>query len=134
MIAHESHRMQAALLPDRGVVEVAGADARRFINGLLTADIAGVAPGAARYAALLTPQGKIIADCIVAGQTEDNLLLDCPRVIAPALVARLNVYKLRAKLAIADRSDGLGVLAFWDGRPDHEHVFPDPRLAALGWR
>ena len=58
--------MKAALLPDRGVVKVAGGDARTFLNGLLTTDIAKVAPERARFAALLTPQGKIIVDCIVA--------------------------------------------------------------------
>ena len=53
--------MKAALLPDRGVVKVAGLDARKFLNGLVTADVAKVAPAQPRFAALLTPQGKIIA-------------------------------------------------------------------------
>ena len=56
--------MRAALLPDRGVVKVDGEDVRRFLNGLLTSDVTKVAPGAPRYAALLTPQGKIIVDCL----------------------------------------------------------------------
>ena len=58
--------MYAALLPDRGVLKVAGEDARKFLNGLLTTDIAEVTPGRCRIAALLTPQGKIMADMIVA--------------------------------------------------------------------
>jgi folate-binding Fe-S cluster repair protein YgfZ len=58
--------MQAALLPDRGVVKVVGDDARRFLNGLVTNDAAKVAPGKPAFAALLTPQGKIIVDFIVA--------------------------------------------------------------------
>jgi len=57
--------MKAALLPDRGVVKVAGLDGRKFLNGLLTADLGKVAPGQPRFAALLTPQGKILADFIV---------------------------------------------------------------------
>src|SRR5262249_34084640 len=64
--------MRAALLPDRGVVKVVGDDIRRFLNGLLTADLTQVAPGKARYAALLTPQGKIIVDCIVAEMPESE--------------------------------------------------------------
>ncbi|MGA7973389.1 MAG: folate-binding protein, partial [Pseudolabrys sp.] len=52
--------MQAALLSDRGVVKVSGEDARHFLNGLFTNDIGKLAPGAPRFAALLTPQGKII--------------------------------------------------------------------------
>ena len=58
--------MKAALLPDRGVVKVAGDDARNFLHGLVSADILKLAPGAARFCALLTPQGKIIADFFVA--------------------------------------------------------------------
>jgi tRNA-modifying protein YgfZ len=73
--------MQAALLPDRGVVKVAGEDARRFLNGLATNDMDKVAPGRARFAALLTPQGKIIVDFIAAEAEPDDggaFFLDCP--------------------------------------------------------
>ena len=76
--------MKAALLPERGVVKVAGEDARKFLNGLLTTDIAQVTPERAAFAALLTPQGKIMVDMIVAeAPAEDGggFFLDCPRVI-----------------------------------------------------
>jgi folate-binding protein YgfZ len=131
--------MQAALLPDRGVVKVAGDDARRFLNGLATNDIGKVGPGKARYAALLTPQGKIIVDFIIAeAEPEDGggFFLDCPRALAPALVEKLNFYKLRAKLIIEDLSEALGVMAVWDGAALSEDglSYPDPRLAALGTR
>ena len=129
--------MKATLLPDRGVVKVAGADARRLLNGLLTADVDKVAPGAPRFAALLTPQGKIIADCIVAAAPAgDGLFLDCPLALAPRLVERLNFYKLRAKALIEDLSATLGVLAAWDGGGSTRIglAYPDPRLAALGLR
>jgi tRNA-modifying protein YgfZ len=131
--------MKAALLPDRGVVKVAGDDADKFLNGLLTADIGEVTPAVARFAALLTPQGKIIADCIVAEvspQDGAGLFLDCPRALAPNLVDRLNFYKLRAKVIVEDRSEALGVLAAWDGEGQTECglIYRDPRLAALGLR
>jgi folate-binding protein YgfZ len=131
--------MKAALLPDRGVVKVAGDDARKFLNGLLTADLAKVAPGIARYAALLTPQGKIICDFIVAeakGDDGGGFFLDCPRALAPTLVQRLNFYKLRAKLIIEDLSETLGVLAVWDGAGATEVglCYADPRLPELGGR
>ena len=77
--------MQAALLPDRGVVKVAGDDARRFLNGLVTNDMAKVTPGHPRFAALLTPQGKIIVDFIIAeAPAEDGggFFLDCPKALA----------------------------------------------------
>ncbi len=131
--------MKAALLSDRGIIKVSGEPARGFLNGLLTSDIGQVAPGAARYAALLTPQGKIIADFLVTeAPAEDGggFFLDCPRPLLRTLLDRLNLYKLRAKIAIEDFSEGLGVLAVWDGNATTENglVYPDPRLPALGLR
>src|SRR5712692_10620200 len=131
--------MRAALLPDRGVVKVDGEDVRRFLNGLLTSDVTKVAPGAPRYAALLTPQGKIIVDCIVVeapAKDSGGFFLDCPRARATALVDRLNFYKLRAKLLVEDLSEILGVMAAWNGSgaTGCGLAYPDPRLAALGMR
>jgi hypothetical protein len=131
--------MQVALLPDRGVVKVAGDDARGFLNGLVTNDIAKVAPGKPRFAALLTPQGKIIVDFIVAEAPINDgggFFLDCPRALASALVEKLNFYKLRAKVICEDLSSVLGVMAIWDGTAESEYglSYPDPRLPALGSR
>src|ERR1039457_230699 len=131
--------MQAALLPDRGVVKVAGDDARRFLNGLATNNIGKVVPGSPRFAALLTPQGKIIVDFIVAEASPEDgsgFFLDCPRALAGALVERLNFYKLRAKVTVEDLSEALGVMAVWDGAglSDFGLSYPDPRLPALGAR
>jgi tRNA-modifying protein YgfZ len=129
------NRMKAAFLPDRGVVKVAGEDARNFLNGLLTADIAKVDTGSPRFAALLTPQGKIIVDCIVAEAPAANgggFFLDCPRALAVDFVQRLNFYKLRAKVICEDLSEILGVLAIWEGSGDTEYglVFSDPPPSA----
>jgi folate-binding protein YgfZ len=131
--------MQVALLPDRGVVKVAGDDARGFLNGLVTNDMAKVAPGKPRFAALLTPQGKIIIDFIVAEAPINDgggFFLDCPRALASALVEKLNFYKLRAKVICEDLSSVLGVMAIWDGTAESEYglSYPDPRLPALGSR
>jgi tRNA-modifying protein YgfZ len=129
--------MKAALLSDRGVVKVAGADARRFLDGLVTASIETVTTTNARYCALLTPQGKIIADFIVSRPEEDDhYFLDCPRALAPTLVQRLNFYKLRAKVIVEDLSDTLSVMALWDGASTGAPglCYVDPRLPALGRR
>ena len=131
--------MHAALLPERSVVKVIGDDARRFLNGLASNDIGKVAPGRPSFAALLTPQGKIIVDFIVAEAAPEDgggFFLDCPRALTSALVEKLNFYKLRAKVTIEDLSDALGVMAVWDGTGDSEYglCYTDPRLAALGWR
>ena len=131
--------MKAALLPDRGVVKVAGADARTFLNGLLTTDVTKVTPEQARFGALLTPQGKIIVDCIVAeapAADGGGFFLDCPRALAPSLVEKLNFYRLRAKAICEDLSEMLGVMAVWDGAGTTEYglIYSDPRLPALGQR
>jgi folate-binding protein YgfZ len=131
--------MQAALLSDRGVVKVVGDDARKFLNGLITADMGKVAPGTPGFAALLTPQGKIIVDFIVAEVEPGDgggFLLDCPRVLAGTLVEKLNFYRLRAKVITEDLSETLGVLAAWDGSGvvGYGLCYPDPRLKSLGLR
>lgn len=132
--------MQAALLPDRGVVKVGGEDARRFLNGLATNDIGAVAPGAPRYAALLTPQGKIIVDFIAVDAAGDgdggDILLDCPRALAGVLADKLKFYKLRAKVTVENLSEALSVMAAWDSAGESKAgiSYPDPRLPALGWR
>jgi folate-binding protein YgfZ len=131
--------MQAALLPDRGVVKVDGADARKFLNGLITSDMAKVACGNAAFAALLTPQGKIIADFIVAEAEPaegGGFFLDSPRALVPTLVERLNFFKLRAKVLIEDLSEILAVMAIWDGSASSDYglLYGDPRLPDLGAR
>ncbi len=131
--------MKAAFLPDRGVVKVSGDDARDFLNGLLTTDATLLAPGLGRFGALLTPQGKIIVDFLITEAPSGHgggFLIDCPRALAQALADKLGFYKLRAKVAVENLSDSLGVLAAWDGdfaiKP--ELAFADPRNATLGWR
>ena len=131
--------MKVAFLPDRGVIKVSGDDARRFLDGLVTTNIEMVQPGSARFGALLTPQGKIIADFLVteasAGQG-GGLLLDCPKALAQQLADRLGFYKLRAKVVVENLSDSLGVLAVWDGEPSMKPdlAFADTRNSSLGWR
>jgi folate-binding protein YgfZ len=131
--------MKAAFLADRGIVKVSGEDARRFLDGLVTTNVELVAPGHARFGALLTPQGKIIVDFLIteisAGQG-GGFLLDCPRALAKQLADRLGFYKLRAKVSVEYLSDSLGVLAAWDGEPapKPELTFADPRHDNMGWR
>jgi folate-binding protein YgfZ len=131
--------MKAAFLPDRGVVKVSGEDARNFLNGLVTTDLTLLRPGFGRFGALLTPQGKITVDFLVteAPSSEGGgFLIDCARALAQGLADKLGFYKLRAKVAVENLSDNLGVLAAWDGDPamKPDLAFADPRNAALGWR
>src|SRR3954468_4475489 len=131
--------MKAAFLPDRGVVKVSGEDARNFLNGLVTADVGLVQPGLARFGALLTPQGKITVDFLITEAPAGHgggFLLDCPRALAQMLADKLGFYKLRAKVAVENLSDSLGVLAAWDGEPaiKPDLAFADPRREHFGWR
>lgn len=102
-------------------------DVRKFLQGLVTQDVVlGALPA---YAALLTPQGKVIADFLVWADGDD-LLLDVAADQADNVVKRLSMYRLRRAIAIA-RDDTLA--AHWSLAP-HDGAEPDPRLAALGHR
>jgi folate-binding protein YgfZ len=135
--------MPIALLPGRGVVEVTGEDRVAFLQGLVSNDIAQAAPppaeaadapGRAVWAALLTPQGKWLADFFVHSDGA-RLLLDCAREQAGLIVATLSRFRLRAKVALRDASADFAVHAGWDGPPPAGPLAaPDPRLDAAGWR
>src|SRR6516165_4867507 len=131
--------MKAALLSDRGVVKVAGDEARSFLHGLVSADMLELRPIGARFGALLTPQGKIVADFITteaAAKDGGGFFLDVARERVKTLVDRFNLYKLRSRVMIEDLSDVLGVMAAWDGTGATSIglAYPDPRLPALGVR
>src|SRR4051794_21644023 len=131
--------MPIAYLPERGVVEVAGEDRLAFLQGLVSNDVAGAAPGAAVFAALLTAQGKWLADFLVLAEGE-RLLLECERGQAPMLVQKLSRYRLRSKVTVRDASGDFAVHAGWGGAPvpqgerDGVIAAPDPRLPEAGWR
>ena len=120
--------MTATHLTSRAVIRLTateqGEDLRDFLQGLVTNDVAGPLPV---WAALLTPQGKVLCDFLVWADG-DALLLDCEAAQAEALIKRLSMYRLRRKIAIA-LDPKLAV--HW--RPGLGAA-PDPRLASLGQR
>ena len=130
---------KAALLPHRSVLEVAGDDRVSFLQGLVTNDVESLAEGEARFAGLLSPQGKILFDFFIVS-VGDTFLIDCPTECSADLAKRLTLYRLRAKVTIADVSDRWRVGAAWgDGAADWAEAsaavaYPDPRLPALGVR
>lgn len=129
---------QSGQLPDRGVIRVSGSDALSFLDKLVTSDLDGLAPGDSRMAALLSPQGKVLFEFIVVRPREsDALLIDVARVAAPDLVKRLWLYKLRAKVDIADASADIGVAVGLSGvtsyrDPRHEGLPRRAFVAAVG--
>lgn len=124
--------MKAAWLPARTLLQVSGKDAAHFLHNLLTNSVEGLTEGKAAYAALLTPQGKIIGDIFVLARA-NGFLLDVPVDRAAELIKRLTLYKLRAAVVIATVENGR-VLAVWDTDAPPPGAYADPRLAELGFR
>ena len=113
------------LRPDRAVIAISGEGALAFLHNLLTCDVAGLAQGQAAYGALLSPQGKILYDIFVFNAGE-YVLIDCALEQRDALLQKLMMYKLRAKLIITMRDD-LEVAVGEEG-------YVDPRNATMGHR
>jgi folate-binding protein YgfZ len=121
-------------LASRGILGIGGADRVAFLNGLVSNDVAQVAPGQAVWAALLSPQGRYLNDFFVI-HDDELLLLDAPRQSVPDLQRRLSRYRLRAAVTLQDLSETLRVYAAWDGLPPPVPITaPDPRLQRAGYR
>ncbi len=126
---------QTAFLPSRAVLKIAGADARSFLQNVVTQNVESLKEGEAAFSALLTPQGKILFDFILIAAGE-GFLVDCAGEAAETLAKRLSLYRLRAKVTIEPAPD-MAVGCVWDGAvaaPEGTTAFADPRLAALGRR
>jgi folate-binding protein YgfZ len=112
-------------MSDRALYQITGADRLSFMQGLVSNDVkSGLV-----YTALLTPQGKYLADFFLWVR-EDDIILDIDVAIAPATVQRLTMYKLRADVQIA--TSDLNVQRGIGAKPDA--AYDDPRDASLGWR
>jgi len=130
---------------DRACLHIAGADARDVLQSVITNDIERLRPGAALYAALLTPQGKYLFDFILIDRGGEGVILDVAADRAQALAGRLKMYCLRRDARIAPEP-GLGVALAWPGAGNAHPPTPspppgqaativaDPRSGALGWR
>lgn len=121
--------MPVARLESRALISVTGADARTFLHGLLTQDVETLASGEVRYGALLGPQGRLLFDLFLHG-TDDGVLVETAADRRDALLQRLSLYRLRAKVQLYP--DPRRVFAAWG---DAEGSWPaDPRLPGLGRR
>jgi len=123
-----------ARLDTRAIVRVAGSDARPFLHNLLTQDVETIAEGDLRFAALLSPPGRLLFDLFVTdlvGAREDGaVLLDVASDRREALIQRLTMYRLRARVEIS--ADDRPVYASW---PEVAPGFMvDPRTALMGGR
>ncbi len=112
----------------RSIHQITGSDAHGFLQGLITNDLAKLEQGLV-YTAMLTPQGKYLADFFVL-QRDGVIHIDAAEQIAPGLVQRLNMYRLRADVQISPTDLGL---RRGTGTPP-EGALADPRHPAMGWR
>ncbi len=115
-------------MTSRRILRLSGPDTRDFLQGLVTNDVARLDEGAV-YTAMLTPQGKLIADFFLVPDGPD-VLVDVAADLADMLFKRLSMYKLRAQVTI-EQTDlhlqrGTG--------PAPEGAVLDPRDPAMGWR
>ncbi|CCB66837.1 MULTISPECIES: folate-binding protein YgfZ [unclassified Hyphomicrobium] len=143
---------KAAILHDRSVLEIGGADRTKFLQGLVTNDMRRVAPGTALYTGLLTGQGKLICDLFIMPDGE-KLLVDIASSHVEKFIERLVKFKLRAEVTFGETETPLAVAAVWgsdvaarlgldprtmltekNSLPWTHHAFIDPRLPALGAR
>jgi folate-binding protein YgfZ len=137
-----------ALLDDRGVLAVSGADRRSFLQGLVSNDVEKVGPAQARFAALLTAQGKYLHDFMMI-EFDEALWLEAEAGRLGGLRRRLSIYRLRAKVELDEQPELAVAVVFGEGalaamglseapgvaRPFGSGVaFVDPRLPALGAR
>jgi folate-binding protein YgfZ len=120
--------MSAVCLENRAVLAVDGPDAAGFLQGLITHDVALLAPGRSLFAGLLSPQGKALFDFHLHAGDGGAILIDVAAARADALLKRLGMYKLRKAVTLARRDD-LAVLASWLGGSP-----ADARAPALGAR
>ncbi|MDE7547339.1 folate-binding protein [Acetobacter fabarum] len=125
-------------LEGRTILKLSGADRVRFLQGLVTADIAALQPAQAVWAACLTPQGRWQADFFALSDPDDTcLLLDCATEQAEALRMQLMRFRLRSDVQM--ELTALPVYAAWGNRPEAALLenaisVADPRLPNAGWR
>ncbi|UWQ54926.1 CAF17-like 4Fe-4S cluster assembly/insertion protein YgfZ [Leisingera caerulea] len=115
-------------MSDRRILRLSGSDAKSFLQGLVTNNVDRLGDGLV-YAALLTPQGKYIADFFLAADG-DAVLLDVETSLAEGLLKRLNMYRLRADVQV--EMTELQVTRGTGAAP--EGALADPRHPAMGWR
>ncbi|KNY31989.1 MULTISPECIES: folate-binding protein YgfZ [unclassified Agrobacterium] len=121
--------MPSAFLADRRLIRVSGTGAEEFLNNLITADVENLGEGEARASALLTPQGKILFDFLIARDGTDYLI-ETGAAEQDALLRRLTMYKLRAPVDLKSEATE-GVSVFWNENAPEAGI-KDGRFAKTG--
>ena len=130
-----------AALPHLGVIRATGEQAATFLQGQLTQDMALMAPGQARLAAFCNAKGRMLASFVACRRTPDDFLLVCSRDLLPAMLKRLSMFVLRAKVKLSDATEAVAVhgligsaassIAVSEDSAPAESQFDTPFFAAL---
>ena len=118
--------MPSLVLPDRALIGVTGEDAEHLLHNVLTCDIEGLAPGVAQPGALLTPQGKVLFEFLVA-RDGTGFLIDIAAGEADGFLKRMTLYKLRSK-ADFSKLERMAVTVSWDDGPGAPETGPGKAL------
>jgi len=122
---------------DAGFIKVSGVESIDFLQSILTANVATIAIGDCRPAALLTPQGRILIDMMVYRPSDQDIYLQTDQERAGDLLARLRRYRLRRPVTL-EQSQDMHLTLWWgfDGtlKPEDNRIYLDPRHADLGCR
>ena len=136
-----TEKMRIVALDDRALLRLGGADRVDFLQGLVSNDVKRLEKEPAIYAALLSPQGKLLFDFFVIAAA-GHLLIDCPASQSADLMRRLLMYRLRAAVdidAVGDQARLYAALPTAGGTPpptpdDGVLAYRDPRDRRMGWR
>lgn len=142
-MSHHDATIHYSVLDDRALIGVSGDDAEKFLQDLLTNDIAALEPDHWQYTALLSPQGKILFAFFIA-RRDAGFVIDCGAPLRDDLIKRLTLYKLRADVEIDLMDDTHAIVALWPASPGsitlsgHDTIAQicarDPRVDGAGWR
>ena len=110
MISNQMNINSAYILEDRGILFVDGADAKDFLQNIITNDINKVSDAKSCFASLLTPQGKFLFDFLVI-KHKKGYFLDCEKIQIDELFKQLSLYKLRSDIQILNLSNEFVVAA-----------------------
>ncbi|QKV18460.1 YgfZ/GcvT domain-containing protein [Oricola thermophila] len=114
----------------RSVISVTGEDAEHFLQNLVTCDVTTIPAGSARACALLAPQGKVMFDFLIMPDGDGGYLIDIDGRLAADFLRRLTMYKLRAKVEIAEADESLAAISWQDDSTTGGRIFADSRFPA----
>lgn len=126
VINNKRMTLSYATLPDRAIIKVTGTDAKSFLQGLITQDIALLNPEVMLYSALLTPQGKYLYDFFIT-QHEDDIWMEGNNAQMHAMLPKLTLHQLRSDVSLSVE-DCTVYVSFDQGE------YADPRHGDMGWR